>query len=139
MFPVRDDPATARQVRKQLLQARASVERAEMMAAVDAASQSSASLRHRIPGFALSKSLPLALRLVQGFRMIKPLASAALPLALAAARRPVLRYSLIGGASALLIWKGWKLLAEQRREKAEEEAEDRDDSPNTTRTPDSPV
>ena len=44
-----------------------------------------------------------------------PLLAPALSLVLAGARRPLLRYAVLGAGSALLAWKGYQWLADQRR------------------------
>ena len=67
-------------------------------------------LKSGVPGLALGKGLPLALGLIKRAPLITPLLS----LVLAGARRPLLRYALIGAGSGLLVWKAYRWLAEQR-------------------------
>ncbi|MDP3796377.1 MAG: hypothetical protein Q8R06_04405 [Polaromonas sp.] len=97
---------TQRALRKQLLLMRAATERAEMVGSIDAARQK-VTFFNSVPGLALTKGLPLALGLIKR----APLVSSLLTLALSGARRPVLRYGLLGGGAALLAWKGYQWLA----------------------------
>ncbi len=99
-----------RALRKQLLLLRAETERAELVQALGAARQSVTALKSGVPGLALGKGLPLALGLIKRAPLITPLLS----LVLAGARRPLLRYALIGAGSGLLVWKAYRWLAEQR-------------------------
>ena len=108
-----------RALRKQHLLMRAATERAEMAGAIDAAQQSVIFFKSAVPGFALSKGLPLALGLLKR----APLISSALPLLLAGARRPLLRYALLGAGSALLVWKGYQWLAGRTEQAPEQPAE----------------
>lgn len=122
--------ATAqRELRKQLLLMRAATERAEMVGAVDAARQRAAIFKiGGVSGLALAKGLPLALGLLKR----APLVSSLLSLALSGARRPLLRYGLLGAGSALLAWKGYQWLAGRTKQPAEppsEQPADTDDSP----------
>ncbi|WP_332775132.1 hypothetical protein [Polaromonas sp.] len=96
-----------RALRKQLLLMRAATERAEMVGTIDAARQSASFFKSGVPGLALAKGLPLALGLLKR----APLVSSVLSLALSGARRPLLRYGLLGAGSALLLWKGYQWLA----------------------------
>ena len=120
---------TQRALRKQLLLMRAATERAEMVGAVDAARQRAAFFKiGGVPGLALAKGLPLALGLLKR----APLVSSLLSLALSGARRPLLRYGLLGAGSALLAWKGYQWLAGrlgQPVEPSPEQPADSDDSP----------
>ena len=106
---------TQRALRKQLLLMRAATERAEMVGAIDAARQK-ATFFNSVPGLALSKGLPLALGLIKR----APLVSSLLTLALSGARRPLLRYGLLGGGAALLAWKGYQWLAGRPGQPAEQ-------------------
>ncbi len=109
------DSATSqsqRALRKQLLLMHSATERAELVQALGAARQSVAVLKKGgVPGGMLGKSLPLALGLLKRAPLIAPVLS----LVLAGARRPLLRYALLGAGSALLVWKGYQWLADQRR------------------------
>jgi hypothetical protein len=104
------DAAGQRALRKQLLLMRSATERAEMAQAVLATRQSVTAFKSGVPGLAMGKGLPLALGLIQR----APLISSLLPLLLAGARRPLLRYALLGAGAALLVWKGSQWLAAQR-------------------------
>lgn len=104
-----------RMLRKQLLLVRSATERAELAQAVRAARQSAAAFRSGVPGVVMGKGLPLALGLIKR----APLISSVLPLVLAGARRPLLRYALLGAGAALLAWKGYQRLAESRPSAAE--------------------
>lgn len=118
---------TQRVLRKQLLLMRAATERAEMVGAIDAARQK-VTFFNSVPGVALTKGLPLALGLIKR----APLVSSLLTLALSGARRPVLRYGLLGGGAALLAWKGYQWLVSRPGQPAEpspEQPADSDDSP----------
>jgi len=99
-----------RALRKQLLLMRSATERAEMAQALGAARQSVTMFKGGVPGLALGKGLPLALGLLKR----APLLSPVLSLVLAGARRPLVRYALLGAGSALLVWKGYQWLADQR-------------------------
>ena len=95
-------PASLLALRKQMLLSRAALERAEMVRAVGSAAQSVHSLRHNMPSLALGavgKNLPLVLAVIQRLRMFAP----ALPVLLMVARRPLLRYMVLGGAALLLL------------------------------------
>ncbi len=105
-----NDAAGQRALRKQLLLMRSATERAELAQAVLATRQSLAAVKSGVPGLALGKGLPLALGLIQR----APLISSVLPLLLAGARRPLLRYALLGAGAGLLVWKGYQWLAGQR-------------------------
>lgn len=100
-----------RALRKQLLLMRSATERAELVQAFGAARQSVTMLKGSVPGLALGKGLPLALGLLKRAPLLTPVLS----LVLAGARRPLLRYALLGAGSALLVWKGYQWLADQRR------------------------
>ena len=106
-------------MRKQLLLMRAATERAEMVHTMDAARQSATFLRSGVPGLALSKGLPLALGLLKR----APLISSALPLLLAGARRPLLRYALLAAGAGLLAWKGYQWLADRPEQPPEPPAD----------------
>ena len=110
-----------RALRKQLLLMRSATERAELVHAFGAARQSVSVLKGGVPGLALGKGLPLALGLLRRAPLITPVLS----LVLAGARRPLLRYALLGAGSALLVWKGYQWLADQRRP-ATDPADERD-------------
>lgn len=113
------DAASERALRKQLLLVRSAMERAELAQAVRATRQSAAGFKRGVPGLAVGKGLPLVLGLIRR----APLISSMLPLVLAGARRPLLRYAVMGAGAALLVWKGSQWLAGQR-EPATEPAED---------------
>ncbi|MDO8767474.1 MAG: hypothetical protein Q7K57_01945 [Burkholderiaceae bacterium] len=100
-----------RALRKQLLLMRSATERAELVQALGAARQSVAVLKGGVPGGVLGKGLPLALGLLKRAPLLTP----ALSLVLAGARRPLLRYALLGAGSALLVWKGYQWLVDQRQ------------------------
>ena len=100
-----------RALRKQLLLMRSAIERAELVQALGAARQSVTGLKGGIPGGVLGKGLPLALGLLKRAPLLTP----ALSLVLAGARRPLLRYALLGAGSALLVWKAYQWLADQRQ------------------------
>lgn len=104
-----------RALRKQLLLMRAATERAEMVGTIDAARRSATVFKSGVPGLALAKGLPLALGLLKR----APLVSSVLSLALSGARRPLLRYGLLGAGSALLLWKGYQWLAGRPGQPAE--------------------
>ena len=111
---------TQRALRKQLLLMRAATERAEMVGAIDAARQRATFFKSGgVPGQALAKGLPLALGLLKR----APLVSSLLTLALSGARRPLLRYGLLGGGAALLAWKGYQWLAGRPGQPAESSPE----------------
>ncbi len=115
-----DANATAqRALRKQLLLMRAATERAEMVGAIDATRQKVTFFNSGVPGLALTKGLPLALGLIKR----APLVSSLLTLALSGARRPLLRYGLLGGGAALLAWKGYQWLAGRAEQPAESSPE----------------
>ncbi|ABE42850.1 hypothetical protein [Polaromonas sp. JS666] len=108
-----------RALRKQLLLMRAATERAEMVGAIDATRQKVTFFNSGVPGLALTKGLPLALGLIKR----APLVSSLLTLALSGARRPLLRYGLLGGGAALLAWKGYQWLAGRPGQPAESSPE----------------
>lgn len=99
-----------RALRKQLLLIRAATERAELVQALCAARQSVTVLKSGVPGLVLGKGLPLALGLLKRAPLLTPVLS----MVLAGARRPLLRYALLGAGSGLLVWKAYRRLAEQR-------------------------
>ena len=103
-------PATQRTLRKQLLLMRSATERAELVHAIGAVCQSASVFKSGVPGLVLAQGLPLVLGLLKRAPLLSPLLS----LVLAGARRPLLRYAMLGTGSALLLWKGWQWLAEQR-------------------------
>ena len=103
---MRDTGASLR-LKKQMLVTRAAIERAEMVHAVHASTEAAGALRRRIPAIALARGLPLGLVWLQRARWLKPL----LPLIVASARRPLLRYAVLGIASACLVWKGRRWVA----------------------------
>jgi len=119
------DAAGQRALRKQLLLMRSATERAELAQAVRATRQSAAAFKSGVPGLAMGKGLPLALGLIRR----APLISSVLPLVLAGARRPLLRYALLGAGAALLVWKGYQWLADQRESEADPTE---DDSPSAS-------
>ena len=88
---------TQRALGKQLLLMRAATERAEMVRAIGAARESATFFKSGVPGLVLAQGLPLALGLLKR----APWAGSALSLALSGARRPLLRYALLGAGSAL--------------------------------------
>ncbi|MES2942698.1 MAG: hypothetical protein V4772_07505 [Pseudomonadota bacterium] len=120
------DTTSALALKKQLLLTRAAIERAEMVRAIGSASQSAAVLGRGWSGLTglanlagylkLGTGLPLVLGLVKKARLLSPL----LPLLFAGARRPVvqrrswfsiLKYTLLGAGSVLVIWKSRHWLA----------------------------
>lgn len=98
------DATTQRALRKRLLLMRAATERAEMAGALRAVRQSTPFSASGMPGLALAKGWPLAL----GWLQRAPWLDSVLPLVLSGARRPLLRYGLLGAGSALLAWKGYQ-------------------------------
>ena len=106
-------------LKKQVLRLRAQTERAEMGAALSGARQSLAFVPGALPALALSKGMPLALGLLrQG-----PLLGAVLPLLLTGARRPWLRYPLLGAGAALLVWQAYRSLAGKAKAASAEPAD----------------
>ncbi|OOG41131.1 DUF3318 domain-containing protein [Polaromonas sp. A23] len=99
-----------RALRKQLLLMRSATERAELVQAMQATRQSTSVFTKGISGLAVGKGLPLVLGLLKRAPLISPVLS----LVLSGARRPLLRYALLGTGAALLVWKGYQWLAEQR-------------------------
>ena len=110
------DANSQRALRKQLLLMRAATERAEMADAMGAARQAVTFPKMAVSGLALFKGLPLAWTLLKR----APLLSPVLSLVLSGARRPLLRYALIGAGSALLAWKGYEWFADRRGPSSEE-------------------
>jgi hypothetical protein len=104
------DAASQRALRKQLLLLRSATERAELVHTVTAIRQSATLFGKAAPGLAMGRGLPLALGLLKRAPLLSPLLS----LALAGARRPVLRYGALAAGVAFVAWKGWQWLAEQR-------------------------
>jgi hypothetical protein len=92
---------------------RSATERSELVQALGAARQSVTLLKSGVPRLALGKGLPLALGLIKRAPLLTPVLS----LVLTGARRPLLRYALLGAGSALLVWKGYQWLAEQRADR----------------------
>ncbi|MBA4327255.1 MAG: hypothetical protein C0428_03435 [Polaromonas sp.] len=107
-----NDAASQRALRKQALLLRSAAERAELVHAVSAVRQSTPLFGKAGPGLALGKGLPLALGLLKRAPLLSPLLS----LALAGARRPVIRYAALAAGGAWLAWKGSQWLAAQRGE-----------------------
>lgn len=108
---------TQRALRKQLLLMRAATERAEMVGAMGAARQSVTFFKSGgVPSLALAKGLPLVLGLIKR----APLVSSLLTLALSGARRPLLRYGLLGAGSVLLAWTGYQWLANRPGQSSEQ-------------------
>jgi hypothetical protein len=105
-----DDAFSQRALRKQALLLRSATERAELVQTVGAVRQSATLFGRAAPGLAMGKSLPLALALLKRAPLVSPLLS----LALAGARRPVIRYGALAAGGAWLAWKGWQWLAAQR-------------------------
>lgn len=99
-----------RALRKQLLLMRSATERAELVQALHATRQSASVFTKGVPGMAAGKALPLVLGLLKRAPLISPVLS----LVLSRARRPLLRYALLGAGAAFLTWKGYQWLAEQR-------------------------
>jgi hypothetical protein len=99
-----------RALRKQLLLMRSATERAELVEALHATRQSAGVFTKGVPGLAAGKALPLVLGLLKRAPLISPVLS----LVLSGARRPLLRYALLGAGAALVAWKGYQWLAEQR-------------------------
>jgi hypothetical protein len=104
------DAAGQRVLRKQALLLRSATERAELVETVSAVRQSATLFGKAAPGLAIGKGLPLALLLLKRAPLLSPLLS----LALAGARRPVIRYGMLAAGGAWLVWKGWQWLAAQR-------------------------
>lgn len=104
------DAAGQRVLRKQALLLRAATERAELVQTVSAVRQSATLFGKAAPGLAIGKGLPLALLLLKRAPLLSPLLS----LALAGARRPVIRYGMLAAGGAWLAWKGWQWLGAQR-------------------------
>ena len=102
--------AGQRALRKQLLLMRSATERAELVHTIGAVRQAAFVFKSGVPGLAMGKGLPLALGLLKRASLISPVLS----LVLAGARRPLLRYLMLGASSALLVWKAYHWLAEQR-------------------------
>ena len=105
-----NDAASQRALRKQALLLRAAAERAELADTVTALRQSAAGFGKAAPGLALGRGLPLALGLLKRAPLLSPLLS----LALAGARRPVLRYGALAAGAVFAAWNGWQWLAAQR-------------------------
>ncbi|MDP2819746.1 MAG: hypothetical protein Q8O29_16040 [Polaromonas sp.] len=97
-------------MRKQLLLLRSAAERAELVHTLNAVRQSATVFGKAAPGLVMGRGLPLALGLLKRAPLLSPLLS----LALAGARRPVLRYGALAAGAAFVAWKGWQWLAEQR-------------------------
>lgn len=110
--------ATQRVLRKQLLLMRAATERAEMVHAIDAARQSATFFKSGVPDLVFAKGLPLVLGLLRA-----PWAGSVLSLALSGARRPLLRYALLGAGAALLAWKGYQWFAGRSEQPSEQPAD----------------
>jgi threonine/homoserine/homoserine lactone efflux protein len=106
-----NDAAGQRTLRKQALRLRAATERVELVQTAGAVRQSAAMFGKATPGLAMGRGLPLALGLLKRAPLLSPLLS----LALAGARRPVVRYGVLAAGGAWLAWKGWQWLAAQRR------------------------
>lgn len=104
------DAASQRALRKQLLLLRSATERAELVHTVTAVRQLATGFGKVTPGLAMGRGLPLALGLLKRAPLLRPLLS----LALAGARKPVLRYGVLAAGAAFVAWKGWQWLAEQR-------------------------
>ena len=99
-----------RALRKQLLLMRSATERAELVQAVQATRQSTGVFTKGVSGLAAGNGLPLILGLLKRAPLISPVLS----LVLSGARRPLLRYALLGTGAAFLAWKAYQWLAEQR-------------------------
>ncbi|MDO9401420.1 MAG: hypothetical protein Q7T46_08240 [Polaromonas sp.] len=110
---------TQRALGKQLLLMRAATERAEMVRAIGAARESATFFKSGVPGLVLAQGLPLALGLLKR----APWAGSVLSLALPGARRPLLRYALLGAGSALLAWKGYQWFAGRSEQPSEQPAD----------------
>lgn len=102
------DSDTSLMLKKQMLMTRSALEREEMVRAIHATSQSTLFLRSHLPGMALARSLPLAVNLMQRARVLAPI----LPFIWAGVRRPLLRYTLLGGVAALLAWRAGRWVVE---------------------------
>lgn len=111
--------ATQRVLRKRLLLMRAATERAEMVHAIDAARQSATVFKSGVPDLVFAKGLPLVLGLLKR----APWAGSVLSLALSGARRPLLRYALLGAGAALLAWKGYQWFAGRSEQPLEQPAD----------------
>lgn len=117
-----NDAAGQRVLRKQALLLRSATERAELVETVSAVRQSATLFGHAAPGLAMGKGLPLALGLLKRAPLLSPLLS----LALAGARRPVIRYGMLAAGAGWLAWKGWQRLSPQRAQASAEPPPDRD-------------
>ncbi len=106
-----NDAAGQRALRKQALLLRSATERAELVQTVGAVRRSTL-FGKAAPGLAMGKGLPLALGLLKRAPLLSPLLS----LALAGARRPVIRYAALAAGGAWLAWKGWQWAVAHRGE-----------------------
>jgi hypothetical protein len=111
-----DDAAGQRALKKRALLLRSATERAELVQTVGAVRQSATLFGRAAPGLSLGKGLPLALVLLKRAPLLSPLLS----LALAGARRPVIRYAALAAGGAWVVWKGWQWLAAQRAQASDE-------------------
>jgi hypothetical protein len=109
------EAASQRALRKQLLLTRAASQRAEMAQALLAARQSLTFSAGGVTGLVLAKGMPLALGLLKRAPLLSPLLS----LALAGARRPLARYTMLGAGSALLAWRGFQWFARRKEAPAD--------------------
>lgn len=119
-----NDAAGQRALRKQALLLRSTTERGELVLTVSALRQSAGGGRGW-RGLAMGKGLPLALVLLKRAPLLSPLLS----LALAGARRPVIRYGALAAGGAWLAWQGWQWLAEQRAHASASAATDAQSDP----------
>ncbi len=117
-----NDAARQRALRKQALLLRSATERAELIHNAGAVRQSTSRFRTAAPGLVIGKGLPLALVLLKRAPLLSPLLS----LALAGARRPVIRYGALAVGGAWLAWKGWQWLATQGAQSSGESEPDPD-------------
>ncbi|WP_395055761.1 hypothetical protein [Polaromonas sp.] len=96
-------------MRKQLLLLRSATERAELAYALTAVRQSVTVFGKAAPALAMGRGVPLVLGLLKRAPLLSPLLS----LALAGARRPVLRYGALAAGAVFVAWKAWQWLAGQ--------------------------
>jgi hypothetical protein len=119
-----NDAAARRALRKKALLLRAATERVELVQTAGEVRRSVAVFGKAAPGMAMGRGLPLALGLLKRAPLFSPLLS----LALAGARRPLIRYAALAAGGAWLAWKGWQWAAAQRAE-ASAPAESQADQP----------
>jgi hypothetical protein len=102
-----NDVVGPRALRKQALLLRSATQRAELVHDVSALRQSATRFGKAAPGLAMGRGLPLALGLLKRAPLLSPLLS----LALAGARRPLIRYGMLAAGGVWVAWKGWQWAA----------------------------